>query len=301
MTHTASADADSSYLLSPEFLRKLEQAAIASKHIMIGRTKGERRSARRGSSVEFADFRGYNPGDDIRYIDWNAFARLQRLFLKLFIEEEDLHVYLLLDSSQSMDFGSPTKFHWAMQATAALAYIGLCGGDRVQVFAYSTGNGDISRLYRGRGSAAELFHWLADQRPGGETGLVKAMRLLRTVAPAPGLTFVISDLLSSEWEDGLAQLAASRGEACVLQVFTPDEFDPGARGDLKLIDSETDEEREVTMGASVLRRYAQERDQFLSAVRAACNRYGFSYLFSLTDQLVEDMILKSLRRLQIIK
>jgi uncharacterized protein (DUF58 family) len=148
MTQAAGPAHDTEHLLSPGFLRKLEQAAIASKHIMIGRTKGERRSARRGSSVEFADFRAYNPGDDIRYLDWNAFARLQRLFLKLFIEEEDLHVYLLLDASRSMDFGSPSKFRWALQAAAALAYIALCGGDRVQVFTHSGGDGDVSRLYR---------------------------------------------------------------------------------------------------------------------------------------------------------
>ncbi len=301
MTQGAASSTDTEHLLSPGFLRKLEQAAIASKHIMIGRTKGERRSARRGSSVEFADFRAYNPGDDIRYLDWNAFARLQRLFLKLFIEEEDLHVYLLVDASRSMDFGSPSKFRWAIQAGAALGYIALCGGDRVQVFTHAHGDGDVSRLYRGRGSAAELFAWLMDRKPGGQTDLTRAVRVLQSVAPAPGLTFLISDLLAPEWEPALAQLAASRGEACVLQVLTSDEYDPGARGDLRLIDSETEQEREVTMGATVLRRYTQERDQFLSAVRGTCNRYGFSHLLSLSEQPVEDVILKSLRRLQVIK
>jgi uncharacterized protein (DUF58 family) len=301
MTQAAGPAADTERLLSPGFLRKLEQAALASKHIMIGRTKGERRSARRGSSVEFADFRAYNPGDDIRYLDWNAFARLQRLFLKLFIEEEDLHIYLLLDASRSMDFGSPSKFRWALQAAAALAYIALCGGDRVQVFTHGGGDGDVSRLYRGRGGAPELFGWLTERKPGGQTELVKSVRVLQSVAPAPGLVFVISDLLSPEWEAALSQLAASRGEACILQVLTPDEFEPGARGDLRLVDSETEQEREVTMGASVLRRYERERDEFLSAVRATCNRYGFSHLLSLSEQPVEDVILKSLRRLQVIR
>jgi hypothetical protein len=131
--------------------------------------------------------------------------------------------------------------------------------------------------------------------------LAKAAKVLQSVAPAPGLTFLVSDLLSPEWEAALAQLAAGRGEVCVLQVLTSDEFDPGARGDLKLIDSETEQEREVTMGATVLRRYARERDDFLSAVRARCNHYGFSYLLSLSEQPVDDMILKSLRRLQVIR
>jgi uncharacterized protein (DUF58 family) len=289
------------YLLSPQFLRKLEQAAIASKHILIGRSKGERRSARRGSSVEFADFRSYNPGDDLRYLDWNAFARLQRLFIKLFIEEEDLHVYLLLDASRSMDFGDPTKHRWAQQAAAALSYIALCGGDRVQAFVHSGGDGHSSRLFRGRGCATELFEWLAARTPAGETDLVQAVRWHRATAPAPGLTFLISDLLTAEWETALSQLAVGKGEACVLQVLSPDEFNPGARGDLRLLDSETEQDREVTMGASVLRRYTQERDRFLADVRATCNRYGFSYLFSLTDRPVEEVILKSLRRLQVIR
>ena len=104
--------------------------------------------------MEFADFRGYTPGDDLRYLDWKAFARLQRLFLKLFVEEEDLHVYLLLDTSRSMDFGAPTKFEWGRQAAAALAYIALCSGDRVQLYAHAKGRGEHSRIFRGRGCAS---------------------------------------------------------------------------------------------------------------------------------------------------
>src|SRR5512142_931969 len=166
MTHTTST---TPYLLSPQFLRKLEQAAIASRQIFAGRTKGERRSARRGTSVEFADFRSYVPGDDLRYLDWNAYARLQRLFLKLFIEEEDLHVYLLLDTSRSMDFGEPSKFLWGAQAAAALSYVALCAGDRVQLFGHAEGRGESSRMYRGRGAGPDLFGWIQDLAPEGGT------------------------------------------------------------------------------------------------------------------------------------
>ncbi len=289
------------YLLSPQLLRKLEQAAIVSRHILVGRTKGERRSARRGSSVEFADFRSYLPGDDLRYLDWNAFARLQRLFLKLFVEEEDLHVYLLLDASHSMDFGSPSKFAWSLQAAAALSYIALCSGDRVQAYLHSAGSGDCSRLFRGRGRAPELFEWLAARNASGGTRLPEAVRWLRNTAPAPGLIFLISDLLTPEWELSLAQLAAGKGEVCLLHIFSQEDYHPAARGDLRLLDSESKQEREITMGASVLRRYLTERDAFLSSVRAACNRYGFSYLFALSDQSVEEVILRSLRQLQVIK
>src|SRR5210317_1740597 len=117
-------------LLSPELLAKLERMELVSRKIFRGRMKGERRSRRRGQSVEFADFRNYVPGDDLRFIDWNMYARLDKLFLKVFLEEEDLHFYALLDTSLSMDFGSPTKLFYAKQLAASLGFIGLCRGDR---------------------------------------------------------------------------------------------------------------------------------------------------------------------------
>jgi uncharacterized protein (DUF58 family) len=301
MSNITTVSTSKSYLLDPQFLRRLEQAAIVSRRIFVGRTKGERRSARRGTSVEFADFRAYTPGDDLRYLDWNAYARLERLFLKLFIEEEDLHVYILLDTSRSMDFSSPTKFEWSVRAAAALAYLALCSGDRVQLFAHAESRGDSSRMFRGRGCAPELFDWLALLKPSMGTELSSAARWLLTSVPAPGITFVISDLLSPDWQPALARLAAGRGECCVLQVFSPEEFEPKVQGDLKLVDSETQEAREVTMGASVLRRYLRERDAFLEEVHKTCNRYGFSHIFVVTDKPVEDVILKSLRQLQVVK
>jgi len=287
--------------LDPQVLARLEGLQVRARRIVEGYVTGVHRSPYRGFSIEFAEHREYAPGDDLRYLDWNAFARLQRLFLKLFIEEEDLHVYLVLDGSRSMDFGSPSKFTWATQAAAALSYIALCGGDRVQAYFCAGEDQEVSRLFRGRGGAPELFQWLANRSPGGEMKITAAVRALQAMAPAPGLTFLISDLLTPEWEEALARLAASKGEACVLQVFTREEFAPPARGDLRLIDSETAEDREITMGSSVLRRYTEERDRFLGAVRAACNRYGFSYLFAVSEEPVEDVILKSLRRLQVIK
>ncbi len=289
------------YLLSPAFLRKLEQAAIATRQVLRGRTKGERRSARRGASVEFADFRSYVPGDDLRYLDWNAYARLQRLFLKLFLEEEDLHVYLLLDTSRSMGFGEPSKLRWGMQAAAALAYVALCAGDRVQLFGHAAGGGDSSRMFRGRGIAPEAFSWVEALTAEGGTALGAAVRGLQAAAPAPGMTFVLSDLFSPDWEESLGRLAAGRGDCCVLHVLSREEYEPTAQGDLKLVDSESGDTREITMGATVLRQYRQERDRFLEAVRHTCHRYGFSYLFAVTDESVEDVILKSLRRLEVIR
>src|SRR5438270_4731016 len=132
------AETATTALLDPEFLHKLEQLELVSKKIFVGRMKGERKSKRRGSSVEFADHRQYSVGDDLRHIDWNVYGRLDRLFLKLFLEEEDLHFYTLLDASLSMDFGDPTKLQYAKQVAAALAFIGLVNHDRVVLEPVST-------------------------------------------------------------------------------------------------------------------------------------------------------------------
>src|SRR5690349_22866742 len=120
-------------LLSPELLAQLEQMELVSRKIFRGRMKGERRSKRKGQSVEFADFRQYVAGDDLRFIDWNLFARMERLYLKLFLEEEDLHFYALIDASASMEFGEPTKLQYAKQLAASLGLIGLCRADRVKI------------------------------------------------------------------------------------------------------------------------------------------------------------------------
>jgi uncharacterized protein (DUF58 family) len=287
------------YLLAPEFLRRLEQATLASRRLLAGRTRGERRSAQRGASQEFADYRGYAPGDDLRYLDWRAYARLQRLFLKLFMEEEDLHVYFLVDTSASMGFGAPEKLPWAVRAAAALGYMALCSGDRVQVYGCG-GEEERSRLFRGKGAGPELFGWLGKLGAAGPTPLLTSVRALQASAPAPGLTFVLSDLLTPEWEPALARLATVRGEACVLQVLAPDEYSPDRSGDLLLVDAETQDTREVTMGAGLLRRYHEERDAFLHQVRRACFHYDFSYLLCTTDQPVEEITLRTLRRLQVV-
>src|SRR5882762_10784720 len=124
-------------LLEPQFLARLEQLELVSRKIFMGRMKGERRSKRKGQSVEFADYRNYVVGDDLRHLDWNLYARLDRLFLRLFLEEEDLHVYLLIDNSLSMDFGTPSKLHLAKQIAAALGFVGLTNLDRVVVEAFN--------------------------------------------------------------------------------------------------------------------------------------------------------------------
>lgn len=288
-------------LLEPALLRKLERASVISRRVLRGRSQGERRSPRRGTSVEFADFRSYSHGDDLRYVDWNAFARLDRLFIKLFVEEEDLYVYLLVDGSRSMDFGSPNKLRWAKQCAAALGYLALSTHDRTQLHAHAAGQAQWSRPFRGRGTAPEAFEWLQQLQPGGGTCLRDAVESFLLRAPMPGVVFLISDLFSDDWEAALGRLAAGRMDACVLQVMAPEEYQPNLRGDLRLVDSETGEAREITVSQSALRRYEAERDAFLDQVRRTCFRYGFAHLPALSSDPVEDVVLRELRRLQVVR
>ena len=147
-------------LLDPEFLHKLEQLELVSRKIFVGRMKGERKSKRRGSSVEFAEHRNYTVGDDLRHIDWNVYGRLDKLFLKLFLEEEDLHVYTLLDTSLSMDFGTPTKLRYGKQVAAALAFIGLVNHDRVLLDTFSTRLDQGLHGIRGRSQMWRVVQYL---------------------------------------------------------------------------------------------------------------------------------------------
>ena len=170
MSSTASQD-----LLPPDLLARLERMELVSRKVFRGRLKGERRSKRKGQSVEFADFRNYVPGDDLRFVDWNLYARLDRLFLKLFLEEEDLHVYFLIDASPSMDFGEPTKFFAAQQIAAALAFVGLCRGDRVR-FEFLGAKNLTSPVLRGRSQMWRMTEFIQSVAPTEIYNLTDAVK-----------------------------------------------------------------------------------------------------------------------------
>ena len=181
-------------LLSPELLRQLERLELVSRKIFRGRLKGERRSRRKGQSVEFADFRNYVPGDDLRFIDWNLYARLDKLFLKLFLEEEDLHFHALLDSSNSMDFGDPTKLQYAKQLAAALGFVGLCRSDRVRIETLEQTSAP-SPVLRGRQSVWRMTDYLETLGPSGDTSLEAGVRNFCLRNPGKGIVILLTDLM----------------------------------------------------------------------------------------------------------
>lgn len=285
--------------MAPEFLHRLELLELRSKRILAGRLKGERRSARRGTSVEFADHKPYVMGDDLRFIDWNIFARLDRLFIKLFEEEEDLHLHVLLDVSKSMTFGEPTKLDQGKRLAAALAFVGLVNNDRVVLSPFADRLLPGLPPMRGRRSLWRVLGFLerlAAEERGAGSNLGATCRSVSLGARAKGIVVIISDMFDKEgYETGLRYLAARGMEVYVIHVLAREEVDPPLAGDLKLIDIEDEEVTEVTISAPLLKRYRAHLERFLAELRQFCLRRGMGYLFTTSDAPFERLVLNYLR------
>ncbi len=287
----------SEQLLPPELVARLERLHLATRKVFHGRFKGERRSRRKGQSVEFADYRDYVPGDDLRFIDWNGYARLDRLYLKLFLEEEDIHFYVLLDASESMNFGQPTKLQWAVWLAAALGFVGLVRGDRVSVHVLRGSGAEASAPLRGRVSVPRLVEFLEQIAPGGPTDLVQAVKRFALASSSKGIVVLVSDLLDkSGYEDALRTLLARELDIYVVHVLSQEELDPDLSGDLRLIDAEDADVAEVTVTAGLLRRYKQTVENFRRVARTFCTRRGMAYLGVDNAAAVEDVVLRHLRQ-----
>ena len=298
-------------MFDESFLRKLEQLAILSRHAVAGQLQGERRSPKRGQSVEFADFRPYASGDDFRRIDWNAYARLERFFIKLFVEEQDLNVHLLIDTSRSMNWGQPNKLAYAVRAAAALGYISLAGLDRVTVTALGgpAGVGSPSPYFpphRGKTQAFALFSFLQSltaptRSSGGSSALAPRLRTYATTALFPGPLLLFSDLLDEGWADGLRALAGRGFEVSVIHLLSPDEINPQITGDLKLVDVESGTEVELTADFDLLARYRAGLVAWQEEVRLFCGARGMHYVPVETSLPFEELLFAWMRRQGVLK
>jgi uncharacterized protein (DUF58 family) len=287
-------------LLSPEFLGQLERLALMSRRAFRGRVKGERKSPRKGMSVEFSDYRPYGVGDDIRYVDWNVYGRLDRLYLKLFVDEEDLCLHLLLDASSSMDYGSPSKLRHAARLAMALAYVGLVNLERVGVGVVREGMAEGWSPARGRGQALPLMDFLGRVRPSGRTALSEGLASYALRSHEAGLAVVISDLMDPQGcERGLKALLERRFDVHVIHVLAPDEMNPSFSGDLRLVDAETGELRDLTLDAEAARTYRQRLREFLDRAEQFCRTREIAYYRVVTDTPVEQFVLGQLRGLLI--
>jgi len=286
-------------LFEEQFLRKLERLAIHSRRALSGQLQGERRSPKRGQSVEFADFRPYTPGDDFRRIDWNAYARLERFFIKLFVEEEDLTVHLLLDTSRSMDWGEPNKLNYAVRTAGALGYIALAGLDRVTVTAL---NDDANRAKRtlpprrGKQQAGSLFTFLQNLSGGGNLDLASRLKQYAITQRPVGPLILLSDLMDEGWQEGLRALAMQGFEVTLLQILAPEELDPTLNGDFKLLDSENNSEVEITADYELLQRYQRNRQAWQSEIQKFCSARQMHYIPVDTAYPFEELFFSMLRR-----
>src|SRR2546426_2064994 len=226
-------------LLPPQLLAQLERLELVSRKIFRGRMKGERKSKRKGQSVEFMDFRNYVVGDDLRFLDWNLYGRLDRLFIRLFLEEEDLHFYILLDNSLSMDFGSPSKLHFAKQVAAALAFIGLVNMDRVVIEAFNDRLTQSMPAARGRRSLWRVMDFLQKLEPAGPSDLRGALRTFSLKCSGKGIVVLLSDLMDKGgYEDALRYLVARQLDIYLIHILSQEEIEPEVVGALQLVDIE---------------------------------------------------------------
>jgi len=285
-----------STILTPELLARLERMELVSRKIFRGQMKGERRSPRKGQSVEFADFRNYVPGDDLRFVDWNTYARLEKLFLKMFLEEEDLHFYALIDASDSMAFGEPTKLQYATQLAASLGFIGLIRGDRVKIETLGQSARDAAPVFRGRRSLWRMLEHLEAVEPGESITMVEGVKNFCLRNSGRGIVVLIADLMEKTgYKDALKYLVSRDMDVYVIHLLSAEELDPDVEGDLRLIDCEDGDVAEITVSAPLLKRYKQTLAAFVDGARDFCNRRGIVYLMARNDVPVEDLITGFLR------
>ncbi len=282
-------------LLTPSLLARLERLEFASRKVFRGQLKGERSSKRKGQSVEFSDFRSYVPGDDLRLIDWNLYARLDQLFLKLFREEEDLHLHTLVDASGSMNFGTPTKLFVAKQLAAALGYVGLCRGDRVRVAALGP-HGHAAPVLRGRTGLPRLLGYLQTvseqaSQTTSNVSLQEGVKDFLIRGGSPGIVILITDLMDkSGYEVALRMLIGRRMDVFLIHLLSPEELNPPIRGDLKLVDVEDGDFAEITMNAYALERYSKTVNAFIETAKQFCSRRSVTYVPARSDTDIESLV-----------
>src|ERR1700722_14837771 len=292
-------------LLTPELLRRLEQFQLLAARRAKSSARGERRSKARGQSVEFADHRNYTAGDDFRYLDWNLYGRLDRLFLKLYEEERELPVRIFLDASESMAFGEPRKFDFARQVAAAVGYVALCGFDRVTVSAFPDNPAEAAargalRAVRGRKSALTYFQNLTQLTAKGSANFNEALRRGALEARQAGVALVLSDFLDpAGYEPGLTALVGRGFQVNAVQILAPEELAPATFGDLRLVDAETGGIQEVTFGRYRMNSYQQMVQNYCQRLKEFSSARGISFFMVSSNTSLEHLLLKQLRQAEV--
>jgi uncharacterized protein (DUF58 family) len=292
-------------------LRKLNQLTLTARRVRAGVMKGDRRSSKRGSSVEFADYRNYTAGDDLRRLDWNVYARLERPFIKLLEEEEDLAVHVLVDHSSSMAWGEGEthKLRFALRLAGALGAIALSSGDRLTLATLQiSAAGHQFGPARGPQHLMRMLAFLEDleRRSGSHehhpTNLDHSLRDYTLAARRPGLAFILSDLFSPPgYESGLNNLLGRGFEVTVLHILAPDEIEPPLAGDLRLVDIETGQAQEVSLDSGLRAQYHQRVLAWQDEIAQNCRKRGAQYLVLNTHTPWDKYVLYDMRKSAMLK
>lgn len=283
-------------------MARLDALDVLSRKILPGKLQGERRSKRRGQSVEFADHRPYVVGDDLRFVDWNIYGRLNQLFLKLFLEEQDLTVHILADASASMGVGDPSKGLFARRLTAALGYIGLANNNRVTISLFGEGVRTQLANMRGRSYLPQMAEMLLTTDCDGFSDFEKTCRDVALGRVGSGITIVISDFLFKQgYEAALRRLVGARHDLYVIQVLSPQEISPELTGDLKLLDIEDADAAEITVSAALIKYYKKNLAAYCNELQDFCTHRGAVYVRANSADSVESLVLNYLRRIQLLR
>lgn len=285
-------------LLSPAFLQALDRLRFTSRRPARGHLRGLHRSARKGSGMEFVDYRPYNEGDDLKSVDWRTYMRLDRLIVRLFVEEVDLPIYVFLDTSASMGFGQPSKFDQARKIAAALAHVGFINMDRVSLVAITNQvTKDLSNV-RGKDQSWPAFQFLDGLQAGGKTDLAQALKRYFAVPRPRGLAILISDFLDGEgFEPVLAVLRNRRQDVLVVHVTNQaDQLLAAGEEEVVLVDAETGSEIRQRITPKLLADYARAEEQYGEEIAQYCAKHDWGYVQARTDFPFEDVVLRALRK-----
>lgn len=285
-----------------DFLKKMEKLNIHTRQMLVGKLSGDRRSPKKGISVEFADYRSYTAGDDFRLIDWNTYARFEKLFLKMFMEEQDVVVHILVDCSGSMAHGEGNKERFARQVAGALAYLGLMGLDQVGIAGLRENLAHYLPPVRGREGVWKIWNYLDSLPSKGQTNFNTSLKGFAKYRRSQGMAIVISDFLSPlGYQEGLSYLKYLGQEVIALQVLSPEEVNPELRGDLRLIDVETQEFEEISLTPQLLALYKKHFEAYTNEFKSFCSSRDIAFLQLSTDTSVEEVVLRLLPEAGILK
>ena len=298
----ASENSISRFPLDASIVQRLDSLALLTRRPMASGRPGRRRSPLAGSSMEFSDYRRYAPGDDFRRIDWRAYARLERLFLRVFEAEENLTITVLIDCSDSMYHGKPAKAPLATALAAAISYVALKCEDRVIVGALTDQLAAYRKAGSGKNAIWTVGEFLNRLPRSGTTDLNRALYDLGRIVSGPGLTIVISDFLApGGYQTGIRAVRQLRQEVALLQILAPDELEPDLQGDWRLRDSEGGGNVDVSASPSVLSAYRQRLALFTQELASFAHSYAMTYTLIPSDTSIIDVVQRILRQVELVK